>query len=308
MTLTQTQPVHLDSPQRYYAQHSPLTNPGEYAPLLVGLPSDVRALCDIVQGLHMHYMEGTMYGIEVPKERVVSDEARDVAVMLRQIQALDARPLSEARPPERRLVGCCRDFALMLCAMLRQQGVPARVRYGFSLYFTPRLGCDHVVCEYWKSEEQRWVLVDPQQDELHRQMNKLAFDPYDIPRDRFPVGGEVWQACRNGTADPEFFGYSHEARGYWVIQHYLVHDFAALNGREMLIGDCWGAGNVGPGHMAVGEEAALLDQAATLATGGDGAFRAMRAFYEATPSLRVPEVVSSYSLTDEFTEQVRLAF
>src|SRR5256886_10114387 len=39
------------------------------------------------------------------------------------ISALDPRPLAEARPPERRLVGCCRDFTVLLCAMARHHGI-----------------------------------------------------------------------------------------------------------------------------------------------------------------------------------------
>lgn len=68
-------------------------------------------------------------------------------------------PLTLARPLEERLVGNCRNFSTMLCAMLRYRGVPARARRGFGTYFEPNQYMDHWVCEYWKADEQRWVMV-----------------------------------------------------------------------------------------------------------------------------------------------------
>jgi CO dehydrogenase/acetyl-CoA synthase beta subunit len=38
---------------------------------------------------------------------------------------------------------------------------------------------DHWVCEYWARDEQRWVLVDAELDELHRSLLKFDFDPTD---------------------------------------------------------------------------------------------------------------------------------
>ena len=62
---------------------------------------------------------------------------RWVARQLAAIAALDPRPLAEARLLERRLVGNCRDFSVLLAALLREQGTPARARCGFGRYFLP---------------------------------------------------------------------------------------------------------------------------------------------------------------------------
>jgi hypothetical protein len=64
-------------------------------------------------------------------------QLRPVAQKLARIVDLDPRPLTEARPPGKRLVGNCRDFSVMLTAILRRQGVPARARCGFGRYFIP---------------------------------------------------------------------------------------------------------------------------------------------------------------------------
>lgn len=69
--------------------------------------------------------------------------------MLRRDQQRFAAPLTDPRPQLDRVAGCCRDHSLMLTAMLRQRGVPARTVIGFAGYFTPPFHHDHVVVDYW---------------------------------------------------------------------------------------------------------------------------------------------------------------
>jgi hypothetical protein len=246
-----------------------------------------------VQGLIVHYQETDTYGIEIPPERRREIDTRHVPAMLERIMALDARPLLEPRAPERRLIGCCRDFATLTCSMLRQRGISTRVRWGFSTYFQPGFNCDHVICEHWNGD--RWVLVDPEMDDLHRQMNNLRFDPLDLPRDRFLLAGEPWRRCRSGDADPERFGVDDETRGMWSIQSSLIHDVAALNRMELLCWDCWGLADIPPGGEATGEEVALLDRLASLSLGDDNAILELRSIYAESPQLRPDGTVNSYS-------------
>jgi len=217
----------------FYASHGPISQPGVYAPLLDDLPREIGALRRVVQGLVLHIFWAERYG--VPKESVRGDEVqlRDVARQLERIVELDPRPLMVAREPQTRLVGNCRDFAVILTTLLRQQGVPARARCGFGRYFSPGRYEDHWVCEYWNTVEQRWVLVDAQLDDL--QMSRLAipFDPLDVPRDQFIVGGRAWQLYRNGEADPNTFGIF-DMGGPWFIRGDFVRDVAALNKVELL--------------------------------------------------------------------------
>ena len=67
---------------------------------------------------------------------------------------------------------------------------------------------DHVVCEYWKGEEQRWALVDAQVDDVQRQAYQVEVDTYDIPRDALLLAGEGWRVYRSGGAGPNRFGIS----------------------------------------------------------------------------------------------------
>jgi hypothetical protein len=69
---------------------------------------------------------------------------------------------------------------------------------------------------------------------LHYRSDEFAaiMDPLDVPRDRFLVAGEAWQACRNNEADPETFLVDPgldipQTRGWPYLSHNLVHDLAA---------------------------------------------------------------------------------
>ena len=180
----------------------PITDPGDLGYLFDNLPTDIGDLCRVVQGLVIHIFWADRYGVQLSPERQAEVQLRFVRPQLARILALDPRPLTEARPPEQRLVGNCRDFSTLLTAMLRRQGVPARARCGFGAYFMPGHFEDHWVCEYWKAEQRRWVLVDAQLDALQQKVLRLPFDPLDVPRDQFIVGGKAWQMCRDGEADP----------------------------------------------------------------------------------------------------------
>jgi hypothetical protein len=250
------------------------------------------ALCRAVQGLLLHVFWAERYGVSLTDERKQEVQLRYVARMLPRMREIDDRPLSVARPPERRLVGNCRDFSTLLCAILRHQGVPARARCGFGVYFTPGHYEDHWVCEYWNAMEQRWVMVDAQLDELQRQVLGITFDPCDVPRDQFLPGGKGWQLCRAGQADPDCFGIF-DMHGLWFVRGDMVRDLASLNKVELLPWDCWGLIE-GEDKSLSEEDMALLDRVAALTLAGNEAFSEMRALYAGEARLRVPPVIRSW--------------
>ena len=288
--------THTES-ARYYAAQSLVTDPGQYAFLFDGLPNDIPTLCEVVRGLHMHLEEGELYGIRIPRSRLSETSIRSVQKMIDHIIHCDDRPLIEAREPKQRLVGCCRDFAVMLCAMLRHRGIPARVRYGFAKYINhPDFEyVDHVVTEYWHPKSERWVLVDSQLDDRHIKMNRIEFDPHNVPTTEFLFAGEIWRRCRIGEADPDAFGYQRGLKGLWVIAEYVVHDLASLNKHEMQITDKWGLSDVGPDGVFSDDDLALLDEAARVTRTENVDLKKLQSLFE-EERLRLPRTLNRYDL------------
>src|SRR2546425_155790 len=82
----------------------------------------------------------------------------------------------------------------------------------------------------WHGADARWVLVDPQFDEVWRAAAKIDHDALDVPRDRFLIAGDAWTRYRAGEADASKFGIIvGDLRGLWFIAGNLVRDVAALN-------------------------------------------------------------------------------
>ncbi len=228
------------NPLTYYATPGPMTNPGPYVHLCDDLPLAIAELVNVIQGVMVHIFWAERYGLALPEERKAEVQLRWVDRQLARMLELTAAPLTTPRPHERKLVGNCRDFSVLTTALLRHQGIPARARCGFGTYFLPDHYEDHWICEYWDAAQARWILVDAQLDALMRDALNLDFDPLDVPRDRFIVGGKAWQLCRNGEANPETFGIF-DMHGIEFVRGNLIRDFLAFNKVEILPWDGgWG--------------------------------------------------------------------
>jgi hypothetical protein len=289
----------------YYVRHGLVTDPGGYTGLLTDLPTDIGALCRIVQGQLLHVFWAERYGVQVPAERQQEPGIRHVRHLLARMAGSGVTSLTQGLPPEKRLVGNCRTFSVLLCALLRHQGVPARARCGFGTYFEAEKYIDHWVCEYWHPGERRWILVDAQLDDFQCEALAVDFDPLDVPRDRFLVGGKAWQLCRSGAADPGRFGIF-DLWGLWFVRGDFVRDVAALNKMSLLPWDGWGIIDVSDDEM-LPADTAFLDQLAGL-TAEDVTFDQVRTIFETDDRVRVPAQIKSYTdagtlVVDVGTEQ-----
>ena len=274
-----------------YAQPGPMSGTGQHAKALAALPADVAALAEIIQGLAIHQYMAEAYGFQVPEARKAESHIRHVDRILDRVLALDDRPLSMARPPAKRVVGVCHHFALLMTAMLRAKGIPARYRCGFGAFFNPPYFEDHVLCEYWNGAEARWAQIDPQLDAVWRGELKFKFDPQDVPRNQFLQTADAWTRCRGGKADPKKFGiFVGDLRGLWFIAASLVRDAAALGKMEMLPWDCWGI-MPHPGQELDAGQLAFFDRLAALTATPDQSHQDLRALCEKDERVRVPKTV-----------------
>jgi len=298
--------------QDFYSSHSCMSDPGLDHVLLEGLPSGLPDLVKLVQGLilHLHWVE--KYGVFPSEIRRQEANLRSVSKQLERIMAIDLAPLTTTRVVENRILGTCRDYSVFLSALLRNQGIPARARCGFGAYFTPGRYEDHWICEYWKADEERWVMVDAQLDALQRKTLGIDFDSLDVPADRFLTGGKAWQLCRREDADPNKFGVFN-MRGLWFVRGNLVRDVASLNKMELLPWDCW-ALSTGDDDSLTENDFALLDQVAPLTLPETFSFTEIRSIYQSNKGLKVPPIITSFTggkfqevdLTEEYVQNPQL--
>lgn len=278
----------------FYTAQSRVSDAGERAPLLAALPRDPRHLVAAVSRLILHRLFVPPLAVAPPPESADDAECRTVSRMLDRILARDASPLDAARPPDRRFIGICRDYALLACSALRHHGVPARLRVGFAAYFTPGFHEDHWVCEYHAGD--RWRLLDPELSDRVRAHFGVGFDPADVPRDAFLVAGEAWGRARRGTLDPGTCGVSAIGiTGARFLASSVLRDLAALNKREMLAWDVWGLSRgLAPGTPIPEPTATRLDAVAALTAAPHGGWPALRELYD-EEDFRVPPVVLSFT-------------
>lgn len=220
-----------------YREHGPLTDPAPHGAELAELLAGVEAICRVVQGLLIHDAGLGQYGLTASDFASFSRRTLPVAERLIAILAADPSWLGQPRRPEKRSIGTCRDFALLTCALLREQGIPARVRCGFARYLAPGRFEDHWVCEYRRENERRWAIADAQLDPIHKAALSIELDAHDLPRGQFLNSRQAWRRLRDGD-DPALFGQAPDT-GLWFMRVNLARDFLALMKREVSDWDRW---------------------------------------------------------------------
>ena len=253
----------------------------DLGPLLAGLPATPLELCLVAQGLVVP--PDLAIGFGIPEERHGEKSVRAASDIIRTLGHLADRPIDEPRSFPDRVVGTCRHFSVLTCALLRHRGVPARSRCGFASYFVPDRYVDHWVVEYWHGTQQRWARVDPE---------ILGFDfvstPEDLAEGDFLSGGEAWALCRQGEVDPARFGVDGVAYAWGIaeVRGNAVRDLAALNKVEMLPWDEWGRMESSYANQTGADYDELMDAiAATCTSNDEGAIRRLYA----SEDLTVPE-------------------
>jgi hypothetical protein len=270
-----------------YARHSRWSDPNAFAAHLDAVVAEPAVLPEIVGGLVLH-------PLFAPAGSNNSEAAlRSMPEMLSALLARDVRPLNKAREPDKRIIGTCRNYALLACAILRQHGTPARLRVGFADYFTPGFWEDHWVCEY--CDGAAWRLLDAELRAEVRRRFGIDFDPADVSRDRLLTAGSAWLALRRGEHDPTRFGVSILGiGGLEFAAGSLLRDLAALTMEETMPWDYWGPPrDFRPGRAIPPEWLDCLDGLADALAPAPAGYDDVQAIAAAHPwAARTPTVLS----------------
>lgn len=274
----------------FYRQQSIFTDPGVFAELWDKVNPTIAEMKATITPLLFHYRgDGDWTENGIDSGRMIEANLRYAADMLTCVNAIKPIVPAEERKPNERMVGCCRDWALLFVSLARHHGFAARSRVGFSSYFMGGWWIDHTIAEIWDETEQRWRLVDaellgPWTLETGQEVN-----PLDISRDIFLPGLDAWKSARAGNLESSKFVVHPDIempqlRDIPYLWHNTVLDLAALNRHEMVLWDVWGIdlAEVNP------EGAALLDKVAASETLDE------REEYFKREEFRVPETITSF--------------
>jgi hypothetical protein len=293
----------------FYSASGEITDINKHDSLLKRIPDDIRAVFQVVQGLIVHDMWLKRYGLEINERQMWSGKFIDMNRLLEKILELNSMPLSIPRGPEQRVIACCREFATLMCAILRHKHIPARSRCGFAAYFDGSGKYDdHWICEYWSDKAKRWVKVDPQLDPFQQWAVSMQGNPLDLTDKEFVSAAKAWTGCRTKRLDPTNFGISVDPKlfgleslsGSWFIRGNLLRDFASMNKVETSpylayvarqgSWKPWRLVGIADEYLSA-EEYDLLDTIAEILLREDECFKTATALYNENEALRPPHEV-----------------
>jgi len=211
-------------------EFSRYTDPGDYADLLVGLPTSLEDICDIIHTQLIH--PGRQPGLVTKLNEEDEQTCENVSTILARLQERSPIGLSLDRRPEDRVVNNCCGYSQLMAAILKSQGTPVRLRCGFGLHFFDGYSCDHTVVEVLSDGD--WKLIDPSANS-----KGVFFRMYEV-RKVFHFAWQGWQRVRAGEDPRERYcvvpGFPPDIDGLSFVHKALIRDMICLFGHEM---QCW---------------------------------------------------------------------
>ena len=195
-------------PKRVLDKHlefSHYTDPGDFVYLYDQLPESLNEICDLIKKQLVHPFDIKKFGDTIPEDRVYEDRSiPTVAQMLEELIKRDKNGFVSTRQPKDRLVVACVHHSMLLASILRQRGIPVRIRAGYAKYIgdDKNIRVSHVICEVCDTERNTWLLVDPDRQKI------------DFQRKEFKFAFETWARLRNGNIIKQY--YSESQTGIWM--------------------------------------------------------------------------------------------
>lgn len=145
---------------------------------------------------------------------------------------LDERGFVWDRLVENKLVVTCRYVSVLVSAVLKAKGIPARSRAGFAPYFKEGVSMDHWINQYYSEAQKRWITIDA--DGFYEE-GGMPLSQYDIPEDNFDWAAKAYLSVRSKKTDGKQYLYA-GGLGTCALPaliRYLIYDFHALMNHEL---------------------------------------------------------------------------
>jgi len=228
----------------HYLRTGTYTYAGPYADYFRSLPDDIARLGNLICSQVIHrvtlFQENTnanadlRYGdmTKYPwyRLRCEDDVLLTATAMTAELFRLDERGFISDRDVSKKIVVTCRYVSVLMTAILKAKGIPARSRAGYAPYFLPGVSMDHWINQYWNKNEDRWVTFDA---DGFFDADILGFDQFDIPEGRFDWSAEAWISIRSGKEKGEHFQYASGLKSLEAVIRGIFYDFHSLMNNEI---------------------------------------------------------------------------
>ncbi len=227
----------------FYKAFSLFTFPGCYKEKLQELPDNIKEIGNLVRSNFIHrttLRDGNTgsnadqkYGdmTKIPWWQQPEDDYLVTAgAMLTELYRKNSQGFIKNRKETDKLILTCRFVAIITATILKSKNIACRVRSGFAPYFEDdNKSWDHWINQYYDEKQKRWVTID-----VDGSWHDLAFDPYDIPEDKFDFSAKAWLDSRAEKIDPKRFQNAGGFEGFYPIAWGLLYDFHCLMNREII--------------------------------------------------------------------------
>lgn len=288
----------------FYQKTSLFTDLGFYTNFAKNLPDDIETLCSLLRNQLIHPFDlkdeeernnsNSFYGdmTKIPRTSLIYENDLFPTAIAMMAELLRRNPnFTIERKIEDKLHVCCRETSILLVAILKVKGIPARARCGFTHAVSETDGAgDHWIVEYYNELSKEWVLVDPTMayDQETLDYFEIDYSLIDMPRDKFIFAADAYLGLRNGKYKKEdIYAFSNpKTFGLKAAINELFYDFHSLMNNEILF--CQSPKYLNDNNYELSiEEYTELDELAKLMLNPDKNFDAIYYIWENTEKFRI---------------------
>lgn len=230
----------------HYKSTGTFTYAGCYKEYFCSLPDDIPTLGRLICSQVIHrvtlkegntnanasLLYGDMDRYPWHRMRCEDDVLLTAPALTAELFRLDERGFVTDRKVEHKIVVTCRYVSVLISAILKAKGIPARSRAGFAPYFKEGVSMDHWINQYYSEKENRWITFDA--DGFYEE-GGMPLSQYNIPDGRFDWTAKSYLAVRSGKTEGKQYLYA-DGLGTCSLPaliRYLIYDFHALMNNEL---------------------------------------------------------------------------